>query len=81
MEQAVTESTSFIKNLRGDQYQIVLNKAISSFWDRSDVPEEPALANIASYPSLKSLDEERKKELTETQYEYYNIKRTVLLEK
>ena len=44
MEQAVASSSSFIKNLKGeDQQQAALNKAISNFWDTSDVPPEPAL--------------------------------------
>ena len=82
MEQAVASSSSFIKNLKGeDHQQTALNKAISNFWDTSDVPLEPALTNIVSYPSIKSLDEERKEELTEAQYEYYNLKRAVLIEK
>ena len=45
------------------------------------MPPEPAPTNIASYPSMKSLDEERKEELTEAQYEYYNLKRVILIEK
>ena len=58
MEQAVANSSSFIKNLRReDQQQAALNK--SDFWDTSDVPLEPAPTNIASYPSIESLDEER----------------------
>ena len=82
MEQAVASSSSFIKNLEGeDLQQATLNKAISNFWDTSDVPPEPAPTNIISYPSIESLDEERKEELTEAQYEYYNFKRAVLIEK
>ena len=82
MEQAVASSSSFIKNLNGeDQQQATLNKAISNFWDTSDVPPEPATTNIASYPSIESLDEERKEELTEAQYKYYNLKKAVLIEK
>ena len=82
MEQAVASSSSFIKNLkRKDKQQAALNKAISNFWDISDVPPESTPTNIASYPSLESLDEERKEELTEAQYEYYNLKRAVLIEK
>ena len=70
MEQAVASSSSFTKNLKGrDQQQAALNKAISNFWDTSDVPPEPAPTNIASYPSMESLDEERKEELTEAQLE------------
>ena len=82
MEQAVASSSSFIKSLKGeDQQQAALNKAISNFWDTSDVPPESVPTNIASYPSIVSLDEERKEELTEAQYEYYNLKRAVLIEK
>ena len=82
MEQAVASSSSFIKDLKGrDQQQAALNKAISNFWDTSDVSPEPAPTNIASYPSMQSLDEERREELTETQYEYYNLKRAILIEK
>ena len=82
MEQAVASSSSFIKNLKGrDQQQAALNKAISNFWDTSDVPPEPAPTNIASYPSMESLDEERRQELTEAQYKYYNLKRAILVEK
>ena len=81
MEQAVASSSFLIKNLRGgDQQQAALNKVISDCWDTSDVPLEPAPTNIASYPSKESLDEERK-ELTEAQYEYYNLKIAVLIEK
>ena len=82
MEQAVASSSSFIKNLKGEnQQQAALNKAISNFWDTSDVPPEPAPSNIAAYPSIDSLDAERKEELTEAQYGYYNLKRAVLIEK
>ena len=42
-EQAVESSSSFIKNLRGEDWQqAALNKAISNFWDTSDVSPEPA---------------------------------------
>ena len=78
----MASSSSFVKNLKEkDQQQAALNRAISNFWDTSDVPPEPAPTNIASYPSMESLDEERKEELTEAQYEYYNLKRAVLIEK
>ena len=61
MEQAVASSFSFIKDQKGrDQQQAALNEAISNFWDTSDVPPEPAPTNIASYPSMESLDEERR---------------------
>ena len=62
MEQAVASSSSFIKGLKGrDQQQTALNKAISNFWDTSDVPPEPAPTNIASYPSMESLYEEEER--------------------
>ena len=71
MEQAVASSSFLIKNLKGrDKQQVALDKAISNFWDTSDVPPEPAPTNIASYPSIESLDEERREESTEAQYEY-----------
>ena len=77
----MASSSSFIKNLKGkDQQQAALNKAIGNFRDTSDVPPEPSPTNIASYPSIESLDEERKEELTDS-YEYYNLKRAVLIEK
>ena len=45
MEQTVAVSSSFIKNLRGeDHQQVALNKAISNFWDTSDIPGEPVHA-------------------------------------
>ena len=76
MEQAVASSSSFIENLKGkDQQQAALNRAISNFWGTSDVPPEPALTNIACYPSMESLVEERKEKLTEAQYENYNLKK------
>ena len=78
----MASSSSFIKDLKGkDQQQTALTKAISNFWDTSDVPPEPAPTQIASCPSIEGLDEERKEELTEAQYEYYNLKRAVLIEK
>ena len=39
------------------------------------------MVKIASYPSLESLNEEPKRELTEAKYEYYDKKRTRLMEK
>ena len=82
MDQAVADSSSFIKRMKDkDPQQITLAKTISDFWDRSDVPQELPPAKIAPYPSLESLNEEPKKELTEAEYEYYNKKRVRLIEK
>ena len=82
MDQAVANSSTFIKRMKDkDPQQVALEKAISDFWDTTDVPQEPSPVKIASYPSLESLNEEPKEELTEAEYEYYNKKRTVLVEK
>ena len=82
MDQAVANSSTFIKRMRNkDPQQIALEKAISDFWDTSDVQQEPSPVNIASYPSLESLNEESKEELTEAEHEYYDRKRIILVEK
>ena len=82
MDQAVANSSTFIKRMKNkDPQQIALEKAISDFWDTSDVPQELSPVKIASYPSLESLNEELKEELTEAEYEYYNRKRIILVEK
>ena len=82
MDQAVADSSSFIKRMKDkDPQQIALAKTISDFWDRSDVLQEPPPAKIAPYPSLESLNEEPKEELTEAEYEYYDKKRVRLVEK
>ena len=64
-----------------DQQQVAYEKTISDFWDTSDVPPRSLPVKIASYPSLESLNEEPKKELTEAEYEYYDKKRARLIEK
>ena len=51
------------------------------FWDTSDVPSRSLPVKIASYPSLESLNEEPKKELTEAEYEYYDKKKGKVDEK
>ena len=82
MDQAVANSSMFMKRMKDkDPQQVALEKAISDFWDTTDVPREPTPVKIASYPSLESLNEQPKEELTEAEYEYYNKKRTVLVEK
>ena len=64
-----------------DQQQVAYEKTISDFWDTSNVPPRSLPVKIASYPSLESLNEEPKKELTEAEYEYYDKKRARLIEK
>ena len=82
MDKAVADSSSFIKRMKGkDPQQIAYEKTISDFWDSSDVPQGSLPAKIASYPSLESLDEEPKNELTESDYEYYDRKRKILVKK
>ena len=82
MDQAVADSSTFIKRMKNkDPQQIALEKAISDFWDTSDVPQESSPVKIAPYPSLESLNEEPKEELTEAEHEYYNRKRVILVEK
>ena len=67
MDQAVADSSSFIKRMKSkDPQQIAYEKTISDFWDTSDVPQGSLLIKIASYPSLESLNEEPKNELTES---------------
>ena len=82
MDQAVADSSTFIKRMKNkDPQQIALEKAISDFWDTSDVPQESSPVKIGPYPSLESLNEEPKEELTEAEHEYYNRKRVILVEK
>ena len=82
MDQAVANSSTFIKRMKDkDLQQVASDKAISDFWDTMDVPQEPSPVKIASYPSLESLSEEPKEELTEAEYEYYTKKRIILVEK
>ena len=73
MDQAIADSSSFIKKIKSkDQQQVAYEKTISYFWDTSDVPPRSLPVKIVSYPSLESLNEEPKKELTEAEYEYYD---------
>ncbi|MDA8042857.1 MAG: hypothetical protein MPJ22_10625, partial [Pirellulales bacterium] len=82
MDQAVADSSTFMKRMKGkDPQQVALDKVISDFWDTTDVLQEPSPVKIASYPSLESLNEEPKEELTEAEYEYYTKKRIILIEK
>ena len=82
IDQAVANSSTFIKNMKDkDPQQIALEKTISDFWDTSDVLQESSPVKIAPYPSLESLNEEPKEELTEAEHEYYNRKRIILVEK
>ena len=82
MDQAVADSSTFIKRMKDkDPQQIALERAISDFWGTSNVLQESSPVKIAPYPSLESLNEEPKEELTEAEHEYYNRKRKILVEK
>ena len=82
MDQAIADSSSFIKKMKSkDPQQVAYEKTMSNFWDTSDVPPRSLPVKIASYPSLESLNEEPKKELMEAEYEYYDKKRANLMEK
>ena len=82
LDQAVADSSSFIKKMKDkDLQQIAYEKTISDFWDTSDVPQKSSPVKIALYPSLESLNEEPKEELTEAEHEYYDRKRKILVEK
>ena len=79
MDRAVADTSTFIKKMKDkNPQQIALEKTISDFWDTSDVPQESSPVKIAPYPSLESLNEEPKEELTEAEHEYYNRKRIIL---
>ena len=82
MDQAVAISSKFMKELQGaDTQYVAMGQEIADFCDTSDVPQDPISSNIPSYPSLESLDEESKDELTEAQYGYYSLKREIIMEK
>ena len=82
MYQAVASSSKFMKELKGADVQYTaMGQAIADFWDTSDVPQSPTASNIPSYPSLESLDEKPKDELTEAQYGHYSLKTEILVGK
>ena len=82
MDQAIADSSSFIKKMKSkDPQQVAYEKTMSDFWDTSDVPQGSLPVKIASYPSIESLNEEPKKELIEAEYDYYDKKRARLIEK
>ena len=58
-----------------------MGQAKADFWDTSDVPQDDDATRIPSYPSLESLDQEYKEELSDIQYAYYNPKREAIMRK
>ena len=82
LDQAVANSSKFMKELRkADTQYVAMGQAIADFWDTSDVPQDEDATKIPSYPSLESLDQEYKEELTDIQYAYYNAKREAIMNK
>ena len=76
LDQAVASSSKLMKELKGvDTQYLAMGQAIADFWDTSDVPQDYMANRIPSYPSLESLDQECKEELSDIQYAYYNAKR------
>ena len=58
-----------------------MGQAIADFWDTSDVPQDDDATRIPSYPSLESLDQEPREELSDLQYAYYSAKREAVMKK
>ena len=82
LDQAVASSSKFMKELKGTDIQyLAMGQAIADFWDTSDVPQDDNATRIPSYPSLESLDQEYKEELSDIQYAYYNAKREAIMKK
>ena len=82
LDQAVASSSKLMKKLKGiDTQYLAMGQAIADFWDTSDVPQDDDATRIPSYPSLESLDQEYKEELSDIQYAYYNAKREAIMKK
>ena len=82
LDQAVASSSKFMKELRkADTQYVAMGQAIADFWDTSDVPQDEDATRIPSYPSLESLDQEHKEELSDIQYAYYSAKREAIMNK
>ena len=58
-----------------------MGQAKADFWDTSDVPQDDDPTKISSYPSLESLDQEYKEELSDIQYAYYSAKNEAIMKK
>ena len=82
MDQAVASSSRLMKELKGaDTQYVAMGQAIADFWDTSDVPQDDGTTKIPSYPSLESLHQEYKEELSDIQYVYYSTKREIIMKK
>ena len=82
MDQAVASSSKLMKELKGEDTQYVaMGQAIADFWDTSDVPQDDGFTKSPSYPSLESLDQEYREELSDIQYASYSTKREIIMKK
>ena len=82
LDQAVASSSKFMKELKeADTQYVAMGQAIADFWDTSDVSQDDGATKIPSYPSLESLDQEYKEELSDIQYAYYSAKREAIMKK
>ena len=82
LDQAVASSSKPMKELKeADTQYVAKGQAIADFWDTSDVPQDDGATKIPSYPSLESLDQEYKEELSDVQYAYYSAKREAIMKK
>ena len=71
-----------MKELRkADTQYVAMGQAIADFWDTSDVPQDEDATRIPSCPSLESLDQEHKEELSDVQYAYYSAKKEAIMNK
>ena len=82
LDQAVANSSKLMRELkRADTQYLAMGQAIADFWDTSDVPQDDGATKIPSYPSIESLDQEYKEELSDIQYAYYSAKREAIMKK
>ena len=80
LDQAVASSSKFMKELKeADTQYVAMGQAVADFWDTSAVPQDDGATKIPSYPSLESLDQEYKEELSDVQYAYYSAKREAIM--
>ena len=82
LDQAVASSSKLVKEIkRADTQYLAMGQAIADFWDTSDVPQDDDGTRVSSYPSLESLDQDYKEELSDIQYAYYSAKREDIMKK
>ena len=88
MLQACLEKSS-LESQEAELIRFRALKAQKEFWDlerkrnenRKTTEKDYMAGRIPSYPSLESLDQEYKEELSDIQYAYYNAKREAIMKK